>query len=165
VTFLGKLVPAPLTSLALFALWSVLARSTSAGQLLLGIGLALWVPLLTAKLRATTVRVRRPLVVVRFILTVGGDVLLSSSQVAWGVVRWRWRKPQSKFVTVPLELREPVGLAALAMVTTVVPGTVWSELAADRSALLLHVWDVQEESAFVARFKARYEKPLREIFE
>jgi multicomponent K+:H+ antiporter subunit E len=46
-----------------------------------------------------------------------------------------------------------------------VPGTVWSELAPDRSALLLHVWDVDEEPAFVARYKARYEKPLREIFE
>jgi multicomponent K+:H+ antiporter subunit E len=27
------------------------------------------------------------------------------------------------------------------------------------------VWDVGEEEAFVARFKARYEEPLREIFE
>jgi multicomponent K+:H+ antiporter subunit E len=51
------------------------------------------------------------------------------------------------------------------MVTTVVPGTVWCELAVDRRAMLLHVWDVDEELAFVARFKARYEKPLQEIFE
>jgi multicomponent K+:H+ antiporter subunit E len=68
-------------------------------------------------------------------------------------------------VVIPLELRAPVGLAALSVVTTIVPGTVWSELALDRSALLLHVWDVGDESAFVARFKARYEAPLREIFE
>ena len=65
---------------------------------------------------------------------------------------------------VPLELHDPLGLAALSMVTTVVPGTVWSELALDRSALLLHVWDVDDEAAFVAHFKARYEKPLVEIF-
>lgn len=51
------------------------------------------------------------------------------------------------------------------MVTTVVPGTVWSELALDRSALLLHVWNVDREDAFVTRFKERYEQPLREIFE
>ena len=108
---------------------------------------------------------RRPLLVVRYILSVGRDVLFSNFEVAWGVLAWRWRKPQSMFVIVPLELRDPVGLGALAMVTTVVPGTVWSELALDRSALLLHVWDVREEGAFVARFKARYEKPLREIFE
>ena len=29
----------------------------------------------------------------------------------------------------------------------------------------VHVWDVDEVGAFVARFKARYEVPLREIFE
>ena len=165
MTFLKKLAPAPLSSVALLALWLALARSTSVGQVLVGLGLALAVPILTANLRPTKVRVRRPLVVVRFILRVGGDVLLSNLEVAWGIVAWRWRRPQSRFVTVPLELRDPLGLAALSMVTTIVPGTVWSELALDRSALLLHVWDVGEEGAFIARFKARYEKPLREIFE
>jgi len=165
MTTLAKLLPAPLTSAALWALWLVLARSTSAGQVLLGLLLALIVPILTSSLRPNRVRVRRPLVVVRFILAVGYDVLVSNVEVAWGVVRWRWRRPDARFVIVPLELRDPLGLAALSMVTTVVPGTVWSELALDRSALLLHVWDVGDEEAFVARFKARYEKPLREIFE
>jgi multicomponent K+:H+ antiporter subunit E len=165
VTFLQKLVPAPLTTSSLFALWLVLAPSTSAGQILLGAALALVVPIVTSKLRPTTVRVRRPLVVVHYILTVGYDVLLSNLEVARDVVLWRWRRPQSKFVIVPLELRDPFGLAALAMVTTVVPGTVWSELAVDRTALLLHVWNVGDERAFVARFKARYEEPLRRIFE
>jgi multicomponent K+:H+ antiporter subunit E len=165
VTLLRRLVPAPLTSASLLALWIVLARSVTAGQVLLGLVLAIVVPILTSSLRPTRVRVRRPLVIVRFVLTVGVDVLLSNFEVGWGVVTWRWRRPQSRFVIVPLELRDPLGLAALSMVTTVVPGTVWSELALDRSALLLHVWDVAEEGAFVARFKARYEKPLREIFE
>jgi multicomponent K+:H+ antiporter subunit E len=78
---------------------------------------------------------------------------------------WRRRRPQSKFVVIPLDLRDSVGLAALAMVTTVVPGTVWSELALDRSAVMLHVWDVDDEQTFIDRYKRRYEKPLREIFE
>ena len=165
MTLRARMLPAPLASVALFAMWLALARSTSPGQIVLGLALALVVPILTAKLR-TRVRVRRPLVVARFILRVGSDVVRSNFAVAWGVVAWRWQRPQSKFVTIPLELRDPVGLAALAMVTTVVPGTVWSELALDRSALLLHVWNVDdEEAAFVARFKARYEQPLREIFE
>ncbi len=165
MTLLRKLVPAPLTSAALLALWLALARSASAGQLLLGLALALSVPILTSSLRPTTVQVRRPLVVVRFLFTVGYDVLRSNLEVAWGVVAWRLRRPRARFVTIPLELRDPLGLSVLAMVTTVVPGTVWSELALDRSAMLLHVWDVRDEEAFVARFKARYEAPLREIFE
>lgn len=165
MTHLEKLVPAPLTSAALLALWVVLARSVSPGQVLLGLLLALIVPVLTSSFRPRATRVKRPLVAARFILMVGYDVLVSNFQVAWGVVLWRWRRPRSDFVIVPLELRHPVGLMALSMVTTVVPGTVWSELALDRSALLLHVWDVGEERVFIDRFKARYEKPLREIFE
>jgi len=163
--FLRRLVPAPLTSVALLALWLVLARTASVGQLLLGLVLALAVPLLTSSLRPERVRVRRPLAIARFILRVGHDVVRSSFEVAWGVVRWPWRRPQSRFVIVPLDLSDPLGLAALSLVTTVVPGTVWSELAPDRSALLLHVWNVGDEGMFVTRFKTRYEKPLREIFE
>jgi len=165
VTGARKVLPAPLLSVALLGLWIVLSRSTTAGTIAVGIGLAVGVPLLTSGLRPTRVQVRRPLVVVRYVLRVGGDVLVSNLEVAWGVVAWRWRRPDARFVVVPLDLRDPLGLAALAMVTTVVPGTVWSELALDRSALLLHVWDVGDEVAFVARFKARYEAPLREIFE
>jgi multicomponent K+:H+ antiporter subunit E len=165
VSLLRKVLPSPLASAALFALWLVLARTPTAGQIMLALAFAIAVPLGTSNLRPPGVRVRRPLLVVRFILMVGADVVRSSLEVGWGVVRWRWRRPRTKFVVVPLELHDPVGLAALAMVTTVVPGTVWSELAVDRSALLLHVWDVGDEPAFVARFKDRYEKPLREIFE
>ncbi len=90
---------------------------------------------------------------------------MSNLEVAWGVLRYRRRKPESRFVIIPLDLRDPIGLAGLAMVTTVVPGTVWSELALNRSALMLHVWDVNDEATFIARFKARYERPLQEIFE
>jgi multicomponent K+:H+ antiporter subunit E len=165
VSLRKKLVPAPLSSVALLALWLALARSTSVGQMLVGLALALTVPILTLNLAPTKVRVRRPLVVMRFVLRVARDVLVSNFDVAWGIIAWRWRRPQARFVIVPLELRDPVGLAALSMVTTIVPGTVWSELALDRSALLLHVWDVTDEGFFIARFKARYEEPLREIFE
>lgn len=165
MTLSSRLLPAPLLSCALLTLWLLLARGAGAGQVLIGLALGLGVPLMTAKLRPSAVRVRRPLAVVRFILIVGHDVLVSSFQVAWGVLLSRWRSPAARFVIVPLDLRAPPGLAALAMVTTVVPGTVWSELALDRSALLLHVWNVDDEESFVARFKARYEMPLREIFE
>lgn len=165
MNLLRKMLPAPLLSVALLALWLVLARSTSPGHILLGLLLALVVPILSSNLQSTIARVRRPLVIIRFILTVGGDVVRSNIEVAWGVLRWRWQRPAARFVVIPLDLRDPLGLAMLSLVTTIVPGTVWSELAVDSSALLLHVWDVDEESAFVTRFKARYEQPLREIFE
>jgi multicomponent K+:H+ antiporter subunit E len=165
VSFFARIVPSPLLSAALLALWLALVRETSLASILLGLALALGVPLATAGLRPTKARVRRPALVARFVLRVGYDVIASNLEIARDVLAWRWRKPRARFVVVPLELRDPHGLAALAMVTTVVPGTVWSELALDRSAVRLHVWDVEEEAAFVVRYKARYEKPLREIFE
>jgi multicomponent K+:H+ antiporter subunit E len=50
----------------------------------------------------------------------------------------------------------------------VIPGTIWSELALDRSTLLVHLFDLPDEQAAQAEvtlIKTRYEKPLMEIFE
>ena len=79
--------------------------------------------------------------------------------------RARRHAPRGRFVQVPLELRDEHALAALLMITAVIPGTVWSELAPDRSALLLHVFDLDDEAEFITSFKALYEHPLKEIFE
>lgn len=159
-----RIVPLPGLSIALLAIWLVLARSVSPGQIVLGLAVALAVPVLARKFWPSS-RPHRPFTMLRYALLVCGDVVHSNFVVAWGVIRWRWRRPAYRFVVIPLDLRDPVGLAVLSMVTTIVPGTVWSELAVDRSAMLLHVWDAPDEAGFVARFKARYEAPLREIFE
>ncbi len=160
-----RLLPAPLLSAALWALWLVLHETLALGHVLLGLAIGLVIPLLTASLRPRQVRIRRPLVLVRLVFIVGFDVVKSALEVAADVLRLDRRDPNSRFVRIPLELRDPSALAALATITTVVPGTVWSELAFDRSALLLHVWDLTDEAEFVAHFKARYERPLMEIFE
>lgn len=165
MTLLRKLVPSPWLSALLLLAWLVLARATGVADIAIGLLLALGVPMILPRLRINIARVRNPRVIVRFVLTVAHDVVQSNLAVGWDLLRWTRRRPSHAFVVVPLELREPVGLAVLAMVTTIVPGTVWSELALDRSAMLLHVWHVPDEAAFVTRFKARYEQPLREIFE
>ncbi|MBC3383879.1 Na+/H+ antiporter subunit E [Pseudomonas sp. SWRI12] len=160
-----RLFPAPWLSLALWLLWLVLNVSVSAGHLLMGAALGFLAPLLMRPLRPRPIRIRRPWVVLRLFLLVGRDVLVSNLAVAWGVLNAARRPPRSRFIKVPLDLRDANGLAALSMITTVVPGTVWSELALDRSILLLHVFDLPDEASFIAHFKATYERPLMEIFE
>jgi len=160
-----RLLPAPLLSLALFALWLVLNQSLGAGHLLLGVVVALVAPILSAPLRPGSGRIRHPGTAVRLILTVARDVLDSNRLVASRIASAHRHPLRSAFVRVPLSLRNADGLTALAVITTVVPGTVWAELAGDRSALLLHVFDVEDEAAFVEEFKQRYERPLMEIFE
>ncbi|MFJ3487205.1 Na+/H+ antiporter subunit E [Pseudomonas sp. NPDC090202] len=160
-----RLFPAPLLSLALWGLWLLLNLSLSAGNLLFGALLAFLAPLMFAPLRPQPARLGKPLVAIKLFFRVGHDVLISNLQVAWGVLRAGQRPPRSAFVKVPLDLRDAHGLAALSMVCTVVPGTVWSELALDRSVLLMHVFDLDDEARFIEHFKTTYERPLMEIFQ
>ena len=158
-------LPAPLLSAGLLALWLLLNRSASAGHVLLGLAIAVAMPHLVAPVRPPAGPMRRPLVLAALVLRVGGDVVRSGLAVAQGVLRAHRRPPRGRFVTVPLALRDAHALAALAVITAVVPGTVWSELAVDRSAVLLHVFDLDDEAAFIEHYKRRYEAPLKEIFE
>lgn len=162
---MSRIFPAPLLSLALFALWLLLNLSVSPGNLLLAALLAILAPILMAPLRPQVAHIRRPGTIVRLILRVGADVVISNLLVARSVLMAQRRPPRSKFVHVPLELHDPHGLAALSMITTVIPGTIWSELALDRSVLLIHVFDLDDESSFIEHFKHTYERPLMEIFQ
>jgi multicomponent K+:H+ antiporter subunit E len=118
-----------------------------------------------APLRPPAGPMRRPLVLARLVLIVAVDVVTSALAVAGGVLRGRRRPPRGAFVVVPLDLRDPHALAALAMITNVVPGTVWCEADLERDAVRLHVFDLEDEATFIAHYKHRYEQPLREIFE
>lgn len=158
-------LPSPWLSLGIFIGWLLLNNSMSPGQALLALAVAIAMPLLMAPLRPTPGPLRNWGTLAMLILRVGRDVLHSAFDVARSIARTGTQPPRCAFVVVPLELRDTHALAALAMITTVVPGTVWSELAPDRSALLLHVFDLADEAAFIAHFKHDYERPLMEIFE
>ena len=160
-----RLFPAPWLSLALWLLWLVLNLSLSAGNLLLGAALGFLAPLMFAPLRPLPIHIRRPCVVIKLFFVVGRDVVASNIAVARGVLMAGKKPPRSRFIKIPLDLRDANGLAALSMITTVVPGTIWSELALDRSVLLLHVFDLDDEAQFIRHFKDTYERPLMEIFE
>jgi len=160
-----KLLPSPWLSLGLFGGWLLLTRSASLGQALLGLVVAVAAPLLMAPLRPRPGQLSHFGLLLRLVLRVGVEVVRSAIEVGLGVARAGRRPPRGAFVVVPLELRDEHALAALAMITTVIPGTVWAELAPDRSALLLHVFDLKDEAAFIAHFKRDYEHPLKEIFE
>ncbi|MBG6074376.1 Na+/H+ antiporter subunit E [Polaromonas sp. CG_9.11] len=160
-----KMLPAPLLSAALFVLWLLLNRTLGVGHLLLATLLALAIPLLTAGLRPVRVRIRRPGVALRLLLTVAGDSTRSNIAVMRLLLRPGNRRHAPGFVQVPLDLRDPNGLAALAVIVCLTPGTAWAELSLDRATLLLHALEVDDAGAMAAQIKTRYERPLMEIFE
>ena len=161
---MGRLFPAPLLSLSLAAIW-VLLNGFSLGHGLLALAVGWYMPWAFAALRPQRPRIRRPWTLIRLILVVGRDVVISTVDVGRGVLAMRRYPLRSGFVVIPLELRDPSALAALAVITTVVPGTVWCELARDSSAVMLHVWNVDDEAAFIDHYKRTYEAPLLEIFQ
>jgi len=160
-----RLLPAPLLSAALFALWLLLNQSASPGQLVLAAVLALAIPLLTRGLRPLPVRIRRPGAVLRLGLAVVADTTASNLAVLRFLLFPGLRRHPSAFVHIPLELRDPNALAVLAMIVCITPGTAWAELSLDRSMLLLHVLEADDHEAIAAHVKTRYERPLMEIFE
>jgi multicomponent K+:H+ antiporter subunit E len=152
-------------SLALFAVWLLLNQSLDASTLLSAAILALAVPLLTQSLRPATARMRRPGVALRLCFVAAYDMMVSALAVARLLLTRRDDQMAPSFVRVPLDMRDPNGLAVLAMIICLTPGTAWGEIAFDRSTLLIHVFDVDDVPAFIAMVKARYERPLMEIFE
>ncbi|HET9450585.1 MAG TPA: Na+/H+ antiporter subunit E [Aggregicoccus sp.] len=160
-----KLLPSPLLSGALFLLWLLLSQSVDAGTLLLGAVQAVLWPRLTAGLRPTPVRMRRPGAMVRLAGNVAVDVVRSNFEVARAVLTQRAEDIPSGFVRVPLEMRDPNALAVLAMIVAATPGTAWAELSLDRRMLLIHVLAIRDEAQFIESIKSRYERHLREIFE
>ncbi|SEA88192.1 multisubunit potassium/proton antiporter, PhaE subunit [Variovorax sp. YR216] len=159
-------LPFPPLSLGLFVVWLLLNQSLDVATLLLAAIFAIAVPLLTQSLRPRrTVRIRRPGTAVKLAFVVLHDMVESALTVARLLLTRRNDEMQSRFVRVPLELRDPNALAALAMIVCLTPGTAWGEISLDRSSLLIHLFDERDPEAFIALVKSRYERPLMEIFE
>lgn len=160
----SRLLPSPWLSAALLLLWMLLADAPGLGSLLLGIVCAVGAPLLVDGLRPGRAHLKRPGVVLRLVGRIAVDMLRSNLDVLLATLR-PGRLPHSAFVRMPLHLRDPHGLAALAMILAAIPGTVWCELSPDGRELLVHVFDLQDEQTLLAQIHERYERPLMEIFE
>ena len=160
-----RLLPAPLLSACLVVLWLLLNRSVSAGQILLGLILGLLIPVLLRGLRPLPVRVSHPLSILKLAFRVVCDTSVSNFNVVRFLLLPRMRKHPAAFVHIPLELRDPNGLAVLAMIVCITPGTAWAEISRDRSILLIHALEVENAQQTIEHIKQHYERPLMEIFE
>lgn len=160
-----RLFPSPLLSIGIFVLWILLMQSVSSDTLALGLVLAIFWPAMTSSLRPAPVRARKPLVMARLFGRVVLDMLRSNVEVARAILARSQKNLRSGFVHIPLELKDPNGLAVLAMIVTFTPGTAWVQVSADRGHLLLHVLEVHDEASVIQSIKRHYELPLMEIFQ
>jgi multicomponent K+:H+ antiporter subunit E len=162
----GLARPSLLLAGALLGLWLLLNQTLAPGDIALGAVLALAISWLGTALRPLRATIRRPHVAAALVFVVLVDVVRSNLAVArivLGLVRGR--ELRSGFLEIPLDLRDPHGLAALATIVTATPGTVWADLSADGRMLTLHMLDLGDGQAWIRWFKERYERRLMRIFE
>jgi len=159
-----RLVPYPLVSVSLLALWLLLNQTLSLGHILLGGGIALVAGWALRALEPPKTRPRRPGAIVRLAASVVVDIVRSNIVVA-GIIIGPQRRPRTPgFVEIPLELRDPYGLAMLACIITSTPGTLWVDFEEANGTLTIHVLDLVDRSEWVRTIKDRYERLLLEIF-
>jgi multicomponent K+:H+ antiporter subunit E len=161
-----RLIPYPLFSLCLAAIWLALNATLAPAHIVLGLALGVAGGLILARLQPPAGRVRlraAALAVLLWLFFV--DVVRSNVAVLRIVFHPAIRGRTSGFLSLPLELRHPGGLAILACIITATPGTSWARYDAARNVLTIHVLDLVDEQAWIARLKDRYERRLMEIFQ
>lgn len=160
-----RVLPFPLLSFGLLAMWLLLNQSMSPGHLILGTVLAVTGPLAMRALELPPARFRGVIAITKLFFLVVDDIVRSNNAVARIILSPTLKGQTSNFVDIPLELRSPYGLTMLAIIVTSTPGTLWSDYDARTGVMTLHVLDLIDEQAWVDRIKQRYESLLLEIFE
>jgi multicomponent K+:H+ antiporter subunit E len=158
-------LPFPLLSCGLLILWLLLNQNLAPAHLVLGTALAIGGALALTALEPPRIRVRRPAAMIKLSFAVLTDIVRSNLAVARIILDpWPVNKT-SGFMTIPLDLRSPYGLATLAIIITSTPGTLWVGFNSAKGLLTIHVLDLVDERAWIVTIKHRYERRLMEIFE
>ena len=160
---LSKLFPHPTLSLALWLIWLLLNNTLSAGHIVLGALLAIFIPWFTAGFWQEKVTVRRPLLLVKYVLVVMYQIVVANLIVA-RLILMKQEKLQPGFIEVPLELTSPLAISLLANTISLTPGTVTCDLSEKQDSLLIHALHIEDAEANVKEIKQLFEQPLKEIF-
>jgi multicomponent K+:H+ antiporter subunit E len=151
-------------TVGLFTCWLLLAGDISAGNILLGVVLAVGIERYARSFKEAPDRPVRLGPVPWLVAVVMWDVLVANVQVAR-----RTLGPLSAlrpcFVVVPLDLTDGTAIALLGAIITTTPGTVTASLSPDRRHFVVHGLDVDDPESLVRTIKLRYERPLKEIFQ
>lgn len=162
---LRRLYPHPVLAGTLVIVWLLLQNRLTAGGILVGIAIGTAVPILTAPYWPGRPRLRLGVPALAYLGVVLADIIVANFQVA-GLILFRPSAGmRSGWLVIPLEVRSPEAIAALAATISLTPGTVSADLSACGRSLLVHALHIDDADAAVARIKHRYERRLRRFLE
>lgn len=158
-----RLLPSPWLSLGLFGGWLLLTRSFSIGQVLLGLGVAIAMPLLMAPSLAPARCGAGACGAADPARRSRGGALRAGAGGAF--LRSRSRPPRGTFVVVPLELPGRPRLGGPGHDLGGHPGHgVVRAGARPQRPCRYTCSDLEDEAAFIQHFKTDYEQPLKGSF-
>ncbi|WP_323716679.1 Na+/H+ antiporter subunit E [Paracoccus aminovorans] len=160
-----RLLPHPVLSLVLALVWLGLVNRWAWGSLVFAVLVGVAVPLLTAPYWPGARGFRRPWRLPGYLALVLADIVKANVAVELIVLFKPRRALRPAWIAVPLDLRRPEAIAALAGTITLTPGTVSCDLSQDGRALLVHCLHAPDPDAVRDEIKTRYEARLKEIFE
>ena len=152
----------PVLSLLIGASWLLLQQSVSAANLLFALLLALAVPRVVHPFLGTGLRLKRPLLALRFAGVVLWDIVVANLTVA-RLVLSPVSRPEPAWVRVPIGLTDPTAISLLASIVTTTPGTVSCVVDEEKRELVVHALDCRDPQALIDDIRRRYEAPLKEM--
>ena len=162
----ATLLPRPFLSAVLFLVWLLIWASAAPGIVVLGVIVALGLPLFTQSFWLDYLPVANTRALLRLTVLFLYDVVVANLKLL-PLILGRSERLRPGFIVVDLDIRHPLAISIFASLISLTPGTVSSNVSADRRKLLVHVFDrnPNEDESLAAELKLRYEAPLKEIFE
>ncbi|WP_291727300.1 Na+/H+ antiporter subunit E [Leisingera sp. F5] len=160
-----RLFPHPLLTLLLTLTWLLLVNGWSLNSLVFGLMLGVLIPFVTQPYWPNRPKLRRPLKIAEYILVVVLDIVQANIIVARIVLFKPNANRRPNWITIPLDLKTPEAITALAGTITMTPGTLSADVSDEGHALLVHCLDAPNPDAVRDEIKQRYERRLMEIFE
>ena len=159
---MSRILPSPVISFVILVFW-LLVNGISVAHGLLGVFLAISIPLVSRRVNPERPTIRSPIRIARLALIVLYDIVKANIEVALRILGPQ-SKIQSDYIWIPLDIHSPYGIASLAGIITMTPGTLSADVSEDRQWLLVHCFHVVDKQAAIADIKGRYERALMEIF-
>jgi multicomponent K+:H+ antiporter subunit E len=163
VNLMNKLLPAPFLSLFLLVFWLLLQNTVSAGLIVLGIILAILIPLYTNRGRDFPATIHKPFKAIEYFILLMVDILISNLNIA-AIILLPSRRIKPALIEYPLDIVGEVPITVLASTISLTPGTITAEIRRDGRALMIHALNVDDHEKLIASIKQRYEMRLKEIF-
>jgi multicomponent Na+:H+ antiporter subunit E len=143
----------------LVLVWILLWGNASVANVVSGLAIAVLITVLLP-LPAVPVEGRvHPLSLLRLIVVVGYELVLSSLQVAWLAIK-PGPPPRNAVLRAQLAIKSDLVLALAVNIITLIPGSMVLEIDQERRLIYVHVMDVGSEKA-VARFYRQIEQMER----